>query len=155
MFFDVLGIDIVYVDCSSLTGAGWKGKSIDDELGRIALIQEEAPGAIVAILWDEAGKMRTSGSAAHSFNPQQELLGFFDGGSYCFYDESKRKMREINTRLVLNVFSGAFTGIESIVEERLIMDQTTFGFTAETQKGQVGTEDLRAEITVADLIDGA
>jgi len=148
-----VGIDCQFVDCSSLTGTGWKGNSVDSELARLARAQKSAPGVITLLVWDEADKMRNDLTHDRSFNPQHSLLKPLDGGEYRI-DRDNGNAEIVLMDYVVNVFAGAFTGIEEIVARRHNARKQTFGFTA---TAPLASEDdpaaLRADIRVDDFVE--
>ena len=150
-----MGLACRFIDCSSLTGAGWRGNSVDTELAALAVEQRADPDAITLLVWDEADKMRIDGrvSTDHSFNAQHTLLKPLDGGLYRIERDNGRG-DVVDMDRVVNVFAGAFTGIESIVAERHRAGAPTLGFTAEA----AGTPDaeqvrrLRDDVQVGDFV---
>ena len=155
-FFKELDIELVTINAASLTGSGYYGNSLDDELSRIADLLA-LPLKPVAILWDEFDKM--VGASNSDSNPQNEILKFLEGNSYRgAYQHDKRRNEEtyftLDTSLVINVFAGAFSGIEDIVRTRLRRQNNSIGFgsgpTARATN-DLSRAELRSQVTPADL----
>ena len=158
-FFEELGIQLVTINTSAITTVGTYGDSFDDELSRIADIQGSFPEKPIAILWDEIDKMTASDGSPWN-NPQAEILKYLEGGIYrgtCRHSRSVEESRyfTLDTSLVIDVFAGAFAGIEDIVRNRIRTQHSSFGFaasaSAEPAANDLSVEALRALVTPADL----
>ena len=118
----VMGLELVSIDCSGITGAGWVGDSVSSELRRVAGVMEKSDGRPVLAFWDEADKLvRKTREGGRSFDSQGNFLKLLDGGTLELAPEAQGQ-REVtlDAGRVLNVFAGAFMGIEGIVRKRLL-----------------------------------
>ena len=143
------GIYARIVDCTTLTGAGWHGNGVDEELKAIAKIQESHPLMPIIVIWDEADKMRYGETdESSSFNPQPTFLKYLDGGIY--RGSYGNDTYEVDTDLIINIFLGAFSGIEDIVRERTRTGPRC-GFTSKQTDIVPRPDDLRARLTTEDV----
>lgn len=148
----VLGLTLVSVDCSGITGAGWVGDSVSTELRRVVEAQRRNPGRPVVAFWDEADKLvRQTKEGSRSFDSQGNFLKLLDGDPLELEPERQGQTPvRLDAGRVLNVFAGAFMGIESIVRKRLLS-----GGIAMAQGGSaglMGPEELRSHMTLQDLV---
>ncbi len=111
----IMGFSVTVISCDGLTGAGWRGRSVENEMYRVAQKQQEDPENIHVVLFDEFDKMRASNrdlQECTTFNAQPNLLKLFDGGMYQgITDDSVHIPYELDTERVLFIFAGAFSGI--------------------------------------------
>lgn len=154
-----LGIERFTADCASLTGEGWRGGSVSDVLLPVADWQTKHKGQICAIVWDEFDKIvRKTQDNDASFSAAPALLKPLDGGIYDIPTEGKG-CKQVNMDLVINIFAGAFTGIEEIVRRRLLLEYggSTVGFSLDNSNlidvRNADIDDLRNRATVKDLVD--
>lgn len=106
-----LGVPFVVIDSSALTPAGYTGANVSTIFQRLFLNADKdmdrAERGIVML--DEIDKIL--GGAKKDFSVQSELLKVLEDGEYTF-EEHKGKTHVINTRNILFIGAGAFTGIE-------------------------------------------
>ncbi len=116
----ILNLPLVIENASLLTGAGWKGNSVDT----LALRAVAAAGgdedlekyAIIAL--DECDKLFGSNRVKDtSFSPVANLLTFI-GGSMVTFEKGNDKIT-VDTSHMLFIFMGAFAGLEEIIKERI------------------------------------
>ena len=113
---DASGLHYDLIDTPSITGSGWRGKELGEALESVAKWQGANPGQLSVVLWDEFDKIGLhANDHEQSFNPQKELLVFLDSEDAYKGDRGT----VVNPALLINVFLGAFEGIEDIVKERL------------------------------------
>tara|TARA_Y100000034_G_scaffold137007_1_gene218319 strand:+ start:72 stop:1709 length:1638 start_codon:yes stop_codon:yes gene_type:complete len=106
-----LGIPVHIVDCTQLTGSGYKGnninsifKSLLDLSGGDTLLAERS-----IVILDEFDKIRLNSSQPENIRIQTELLKTIEGGSYSLADKSYGEPETINTENMLFIAAGAFT----------------------------------------------
>lgn len=110
---ETMGLPLTVVNAALLTGSGWRGASVENELFAIAKKQDADPDGIQVVLFDEFDKLRASvRTEADGFNAQPDLLKALDGGIYRgVADDSDRTPYELDVDRVLFLFAGAFTGL--------------------------------------------
>lgn len=155
-FADELGMPLRTVDCTSLTGTGWRGGNIDVEMADVASLLDDDPHAFVIVLFDEADKLAFANtSTERSFNAQPGLLKILDTGTY-FGGTKESERFKLDTNRCIFVFAGAFTGIENIVQKRLDSRRSAYGFAAnESSRAEraLSNDELRSRIEPTDLVD--
>lgn len=113
-----MGLDFLVVDCSRLTGEGWRGQSISDEMMAVAEHQAKYPLNPIIVILDEADKLVLVPTEREpSFNPQRNLLKLFDGGTIEAGSGSEAKRFEPDGCVF--AFAGAFQGLAPLVGERI------------------------------------
>ncbi len=117
-------VKVFTIKCNALTGAGWRGRTLDSELCRVSIYLKEHPGSQAIIFFDEVDKRAlTEGDImAGGFNPQPDIMAFvecediYDGQT----DDTIRERFTIDMSRVFIVLAGAFTGIgREVVARRL------------------------------------
>lgn len=149
----VLGIELVSIDCSGITGVGWVGDSVSSELRRVAGVLDRAGGRPVLAFWDEADKLvRTTKEGGRSFDSQGNFLKLLDGGPLSLPPEGQGQ-REVtlDAGRVLNVFAGAFNGIEDTVRRRLLSGGLRLAGGG-AAPGLQTSDELRAQMNLQDLV---
>ena len=150
----VMGLELVSIDCSGITGAGWVGDSVSSELRRVAGVMEKSDGRPVLAFWDEADKLvRKTREGGRSFDSQGNFLKLLDGGTLELAPEAQGQ-REVtlDAGRVLNVFAGAFMGIEGIVRKRLLSSGLALAGAPSAAPGLLTTDELRARMNLQDLV---
>lgn len=150
----VMGLELVSIDCSGITGAGWVGDSVSSELRRVAGVMEKSGGRPVLAFWDEADKLvRKTREGGRSFDSQGNFLKLLDGGTLELAPEAQGQ-REVtlDAGRVLNVFAGAFMGIEGIVRKRLLSGGLELAGAGSAAPGLLTTDELRARMNLQDLV---
>lgn len=150
----VMGLELVSIDCSGITGAGWVGDSVSSELRRVAGVMEKDDGRPVLAFWDEADKLvRKTRGGGRSFDSQGNFLKLLDGGTLELAPEAQGQ-REVtlDAGCVLNVFAGAFMGIEGIVRKRLLSGGLELAGAGSVAPGLLTTDQLRARMNLQDLV---
>ncbi len=115
-------VKVFTIKCNTLTGEGWRGRTLDSELNRVSTFLKGNPGAQAIVFFDEIDKKAlTEGDfSAGGFNPQPDIMAFvecedtYDGQS----DEKSQGRFTIDMSRVFIVLAGAFTGIGSEVVAR-------------------------------------
>lgn len=124
---------VLTIDCTPLTGSGWKGANVQDQFDAIKDALGRNTGEVIGVIWDEADKLakpeREGYDAERSFNPSLDMLPYLDGS-----------LEGLDAQRVINVMCGAFDGIEKYVERRA--GRSGVGFSS--IPGRQADEDLRA-----------
>ena len=150
-----MGLELVSIDCSGITGAGWVGDSVNSELRRVASVMDRSDGRPVLAFWDEADKLvRSTKEGGRSFDSQGNFLKLLDGGALALTPERQGQSEvSLDAGRVLNVFAGAFMGIEDIVKRRLLKGGIDLsGAAGGTAPGLLSPDELRARMGLQDLI---
>lgn len=155
---DELDVKLRVIDCTSLTGSGWRGNGTDSEMEAVAHDLEDDPSGMVAILFDEADKLALdfSDDCIRSFNAQPSLLKLLDAGIYSGRGESKDGRFSLDTSRCIFIFAGAFTGIERIVKKRLESENPFYGFVRNDTSSSISSlseAELRRLVEPKDLVD--
>jgi ATP-dependent Clp protease ATP-binding subunit ClpX len=134
----IVGVPFAIADATTLTQAGYVGEDVDSIIMRLLDAadgnREVAEWGIVYI--DEVDKLARAGESAHAARDvsgegvQQALLKLVEG-TCVRVNERGRKGQEaatLDTRNILFIAGGAFSGLESIVKRRLRPPDTGIGF---------------------------
>lgn len=132
-----LDVPCVVCDATSITEAGYVGEDVESIIGRllsaargnVALAQK----GIVFI--DEIDKKRAKNSSSSSRDVsgegvQQALLRMLEGTEVTVNKKGGSDGSKVNTRNILFILSGAFVGLDKIIEDK----KTTMGFGAAKAK---------------------
>ncbi len=123
-------IDVLVIDCSSLTRSGYKGANLNE------IIKKDYSGKPIIVIFDEADKLSYFNSYAAEGNPQVNILKLFDG---IFTVDEKDGATTIDTSKMSFVFSGAFPELENIVRKR-ISPKKGIGFSASVNNASADDE---------------
>lgn len=138
----IVGVPFVIADATTLTQAGYVGEDVESILHRLL---DAAEGSIGLAEWgivylDEIDKLARSAESAHGVRDvsgegvQQALLKLVEGTSVRLKDKGRRKDGEgslLDTRNILFIAGGAFSGLENMVDRRLQPEKTGIGFHAQ------------------------
>ena len=156
----LLNVPLVIADATSLTQAGYVGRSVED-IGEQLLdaadgdVQLAERGIIFIDEIDKiAGSKETSGRDIAGEGVQQSLLKMIEGtkmiinGPKDIYGMGDQVT--IDTRNILFIFGGSFAGLEEIIAQRL--NRVTMGFGASTDRVKTDDKDLLRRVIGQDLI---
>ncbi len=142
---EAAGVDLITVDCSSLTLSGYKGCNLGDLLYSAYMsAKEQSRFERSVILFDEFDKIRIDGQLG---NPQPNFLKLFDG--FIPADPKNQTPVTIDVSRMSFLFAGAFAGLEEIILDRL-QPRRGIGFCS-NDTGEDLSGDLLAKATLGDV----
>jgi len=135
----IVGVPFVIADATTLTQAGYVGEDVESILHRLL---DAAEGNVSLAEWgivyiDEIDKLARSSESSHGVRDvsgegvQQALLKLVEGTQIRLSEKAKRKEGEdqvLDTRNILFIAGGAFSGLENLVDKRLQPEKTGIGF---------------------------
>ncbi len=151
---NILNVPFLHVDITKYSATGYVGKdlsSIPRELYKLAGTMKEAERGIIYV--DEIDKTARgdNGDQINQIDVQNGLLKIVEG---CEYDVGgKDEMKLLDTSKVLFIFSGAFPGIDKIIEKR--KSKGGIGFNSDIspiEKGELLPKDLIEYGLLAELV---
>lgn len=160
----LLNLPIVIVDATSLTSSGYKGADVEDMLKTLL---EKSEGDLYKaehgiIFLDEVDKIArsgdTNGKDVNGEGVQQALLKMIEGTNVSLGDKSDAlfggdKPKTMNTDNILFIVSGAFEGIEEIVNRKR-QKKSSIGFGSTQEKLSDDEKNKALEyVTQSDLIE--
>ena len=151
----ILNLPVIIEDASSLTGEGWRGKSVSHICERIHRATDKAEDKVYSIIcFDEIDKVfrsnrtNASGAADSGFLPLNNLLTFLAGGMITCTDNNSRYSIDSSNFLVICL--GAFDeDLPGIIKKRL-MGTKQIGFCTNGSK-EPDMDDLLQYVTEEDL----
>lgn len=175
-----LGVPFTRVDATKFSRTGYVGEDAEDIVRDLVDKTKDANGepniqlaqySIVHI--DEVDKINSQGEMfdVGGKSVQQTLLTIIEDADIKlrsamdmfpvfevvrtpngdqFKNTKKQESKIINTRNILFIFSGAFSGLEKIIEKRT--NRVKIGFSSETKK-EISSTDFLAQVTDEDLIE--
>lgn len=142
----IVGVPFVIADATTLTQAGYVGEDVESILHRLI---DAAEGNVGLAEWgivylDEVDKLARSNESSHGTRDvsgegvQQALLKLVEGSSVRLSGKGQGKDRgetaTIDTRNILFIAGGAFSGLENILKRRLQPEKNSIGFNAPVVK---------------------
>jgi len=119
----MFNVPFVSVDVSTLTPSGWKGDNIDTIMTSLFIkadgdISRAERGIVLLDEIDKAslGKLSSSSGDINGRGVQQSLLKMIEGSTVNF--EYNRKNLQMNTKNILFILSGAFVGMDKVLEKK-------------------------------------
>ena len=160
----ILELPIAITDATSLTEAGYMGEDAESIVERLLVAAnndlDEAQHGIIFV--DEIDKKAAKNSGTHAIKDvsgegvQQSLLKLVEGTVVKVKTESKGGYEatvDFDTSNVLFIFSGAFVGLEKIIERRL-NSSSGMGFSAQLSNTKLHESNhILKSSTVKDLRD--
>ena len=142
-----------YIDASKLSNSGYVGESLSQKLALLVEREQKkystnSPFAILHV--DELDKLVAENSNQYSYlqKIQAELLGILEGQEMTIKDNNLDGGTLFNTKNMLVVLSGAFVGLDKIIEKRNKKKNGIVGFNSTTEEFEVNKN-----IINKDLID--
>lgn len=155
----LLDLPLSIIDCTQLSQSGYKGADSEDILKQLILaadgdIQKAQNGIVFLDEFDKLAKRNLTSSAdkdPSGEGVQFELLRMIEGHKYQIKQEGIRENKSsIDTTNILFICSGAFSGLDKIIEKNQQDSDLGIGFSANVIKKEL-TE--LVEITEEDLIE--
>lgn len=157
---EFLGVPVCFASATSLVEAGYRGRSVDDMIRSLLDRAEGNPRLAERgiIFIDEIDKIRRSAETGRDVSGegvQNALLTLLDGRIAEQVDSTRHA--PVDTSRILFVCTGAFVGLEQIVEQRLGTKGPTIGFhsrVAEASKEapEQSTHHLLSQVVTGDLV---
>jgi ATP-dependent Clp protease ATP-binding subunit ClpX len=154
-------VPIIIEDVSGFTEEGYVGRSVSDMIKTIATSHEDIRVAEYAIVFlDEIDKIAMRSGDSHVTTTkavQDNLLKAIEGAEYEVKIKNPMGMSKkikFNTKNVLFIAGGSFSGIDKIIEKR--MNQAsgagTIGFGATLKESDISKEKAFSNVTREDMI---
>lgn len=146
---EMYGLDVLIVDGSVYTGAGWKGHDVDEIIKSLYMTcdRDLRRTEQAVVVMDEIDKLILQ-SRESSSSAENTLLKVIEGTVLNF--DSDRVRAQIDTSNILFIASGAFEGIEDIVKRRL-QPKASIGFGSHIPEDPLKNKDPYFMITKEDL----
>lgn len=145
-------LDVLIADMSGYTGAGWKGKNVEDLIRDLYYqcngdTKRTERGIIIM---DEVDKMilQNDHNIEPSFAAENGLLKLVEGTEVTF--EGKHGDVTVDTTNILLIAAGAFEGIETIVKRRV--NAGKLGFNPVKEDFVVDQNELFTKVERSDLL---
>lgn len=157
----LLNVPLVIADATSLTQAGYVGRSVED-IGEQLLnaadgdVQLAERGIIFIDEIDKiAGNKESGGRDIAGEGVQQSLLKMIEGTKMVISGQKDvygmAEQFTLDTTNVLFIFGGSFAGLEEVISRRL--NKVTVGFGASTDRVKADDKDLLRRVVGKDLIE--
>lgn len=145
---EVLGQNVVTIDCSTLTAEGWRGISLSNRLGAVrAELKDNHKFARSLIFFDEFDKLRTWGTDKDQGNAAVNILQLFNGAPVAV--EVGKNTEHIDVSRFTIILGGAFYGLEEIIRER-IRPKARIGFGID-EVNPMDSAEAMSDVTHEDL----
>lgn len=146
---EAAGVNIITIDCSSLSREGWRGVSLAKSLHK-AFLQTRSKDAFETsiVFLDEFDKLRLHFGEHDEGNTQPNLLRLFDGEVSGEVEHGETFTA--NTSRMSFVFCGAFSGLEDIIKRRT-EKPVTIGFGGTVEK-RSEDRSILSKTTTEDLV---
>lgn len=146
---ECLNLNIITIDCSSLSAEGWKGTSLSQRLAAAKEeIKDDEAFARSILFFDEVDKLRFWGTKNDQGNAMVNILQLFNGGTVAI--EVDKQIDNIDASRFTMLFGGAFDGLDEIIQER-VFPKRKIGFDNGGADEVPSKGDLMQMVTSADL----
>ena len=144
------GVNMIFMDGSSMSRDGWKGASFGQHLlAARKAVKDNRKFERSVIFVDEVDKMRLWGCYYDAANVMDNLLQLFNGGSVVVEDEGKNAVSFDASRFTV-IMGGAFAGLEDIIRKRMA-PEATIGFGAVSTHSGADDKSILQHATPEDL----
>ena len=144
-----LGLNIITVDCGTLSAEGWKGVSMSQRLSAAYREAKDKNTFAQSILFlDEIDKLRLWDTHNDQGNAMNSILQMFNSGTVAV--DLGKETRHISISRFTVLLGGAFQGLDKIIEER-VCPKVPIGFGSSVSEKKT-TAELMQEVTMADLV---
>lgn len=148
---EVLGLNLITIDCSTLCAEGWKGIGLSQRLlSSQKELKDQNTFARSILFFDEIDKLRLWDNAKDQGNAMNNILQLFNSGSVTA-EESGTKTVSIDIKRFTVLFGGAFEGLDKIICNRLSVKKE-IGFGRMDTQIQSSSAVRLQEVTKEDLI---
>ena len=148
---EVLNINLITVDCSTLCAEGWKGIGLSQ---RLLTAQKECKDhkifAQSILFLDEVDKLHLWGTVHDQGNAMNNILQLYNSGCVTA-EESGSKSVNIDVRRFTVLLGGAFEGLDKIISRRL-SPKTEIGFGREGNHAQTTPAERLQQVAKEDLV---
>lgn len=153
-FAKIADVPFIPIKMTGLSSVGFVGNSIEElitngldnyELVYKIMEEENQEKLQYSIIYlDEIDKIANRGEITFGESLQDELIGYIE--------DTILLESAISTKNMLFIGTGAFVGLEKIIESRLLKESSSIGFNAKL-KSQLNREALLKKVTPQDLIE--
>lgn len=149
---ETVGLNLITIDCSTLSAEGWKGIGLSQRLltAQKELNDHKAFARSILFL-DEIDKLHLWGTAHDQGNPMNNILQLYNA-RYVTAEESGSKSVNIDIRRFTVLLGGAFDGLDQIISKRL-SPKTEIGFGREADRTQTTPTERLQQVTKDDLVE--
>lgn len=148
---EILDLNCIVVDCSTLAAEGWKGVSLGQRLlaaKKDSGLKEEVFAKSLLFL-DEVDKIKLWGTRHDQSNPMTNILQLYNAGTVAA--EDGRESVNIDIKRFTVLLGGAFDGLDEIVANRL-RPRVRIGFSEDNTRQEKQSEaELLQQVTIEDL----
>jgi len=149
---ETVGLNLITIDCSTLSAEGWKGIGLSQRLLTAQKELNDHKSFARSILFlDEIDKLHLWGTAHDQGNPMNNILQLYNAG-YVTVEESGSKSVNIDIRRFTVLLGGAFDGLDQIISKRL-SPKSEIGFGRGDGKAQTTPAERLRQVTKEDLVE--
>ena len=148
---EVLDVNLITIDCSTLCAEGWKGIGLSQQLLAAQKECKDRKAFARSILFlDEVDKLHLWGTSQDQGNPMNNILQLYNSGAVTAEESSNRSVY-IDTSRFTVLLGGAFEGIDKIICDRL-SPAKSIGFGREDSRSPMSAGEKLRKITKEDLV---